>query len=130
MEEIVVEVSRLFEVFKNSNEDRIEKLPQSGSDRIYFRIYAGNDTFIATFNLNIRENETFIYFSHHFKKAGLPMPRFLPLMTKKPFTCRKTWVPKAYWINWRNTVITIIPTVYTDKPCRSWQKFRYLAIKD
>src|SRR4051812_43934247 len=74
MEEIVAAISSLFEAFKNAKEDRIEKLPQSGSDRVYFRIYAGNETYIATYNINIKENETFFYFSRHFKKAGLPMP--------------------------------------------------------
>jgi len=74
MEEVVAAISSLFAAFKNAKEDRIEKLPQSGSDRIYFRIYAGNETYIATHNINIRENETFFYFSHHFKTAGLPMP--------------------------------------------------------
>jgi aminoglycoside/choline kinase family phosphotransferase len=74
MEEVVAEISSLFEAFKKAKEDRIEKLPQSGSDRIYFRIYSGNETYIATYNINIRENETFFYFSHHFKTSGLPMP--------------------------------------------------------
>src|SRR6476620_7225385 len=74
MEEVVASISSLFAAFKNAKEDRIEKLPQSGSDRIYFRIYAGNETYIATYNINIKENETFFYFSDHFKTAGLPMP--------------------------------------------------------
>ena len=74
MEEIVVAIGRLFETFKKSTNYRIEKLPQSGSDRIYFRIYAGNETFIATYNLNVKENETFFYFSNHFIHAGSPMP--------------------------------------------------------
>ena len=62
MEEVVADISSLFEAFKKAKEDRIEKLPQSGSDRIYFRIYAGNETYIATYNINIRENETFSIF--------------------------------------------------------------------
>jgi aminoglycoside/choline kinase family phosphotransferase len=74
MEEVVAAISDLFEAFKKTKEYRIEKLPQSGSDRVYFRIYAGNETYIATYNINIKENETFFYFSRHFKKAGLPMP--------------------------------------------------------
>lgn len=74
MEEIAAEVKHLFLSFKQMKEDRIEKLPQSGSDRIYFRIYAGDETFIATFNLNVKENETFIYFSKHFKSKRLPTP--------------------------------------------------------
>lgn len=74
MEEIIAAVSSLFEGFKKVKEDRIEKLPQSGSDRIYFRIYAQDKTYIATYNINVRENETFFYFSRHFKTSCLPMP--------------------------------------------------------
>ncbi len=83
MEEIAAEVRRLFFAFTQMKEDRIEKLPQSGSDRIYFRIYAGDETYIATFNLNIKENETFIYFSHHFKNKGLPMPEIFAINEEK-----------------------------------------------
>lgn len=83
MERIVASISDLFREFKKAQHDRIEKLPQSGSDRIYFRIYAGNETCIATFNLNIKENETFIRFSNHFKQAGLPMPQILSVNEDK-----------------------------------------------
>ena len=83
MEEVVAAISSLYEAFKNTKEDRIEKLPQSGSDRIYFRIYAGNETYIATYNINIRENETFFYFSQHFITAGLPMPTIYAINDEK-----------------------------------------------
>jgi aminoglycoside/choline kinase family phosphotransferase len=53
---------------------RIEPLPQSGSDRQYFRITTDTDTFIGTFGLNVKENETFIYFTKLFNKKGLPVP--------------------------------------------------------
>ena len=74
MEQIVKNIAALFLSYNNVAADRIEKLPQSGSDRIYFRIYCGNETFIATHNINIKENNTFIYFSKHFKAKGLPVP--------------------------------------------------------
>ncbi|MDB5191480.1 MAG: putative phosphotransferase related to Ser/Thr protein kinase [Segetibacter sp.] len=74
MEAIVTEIGELFKSYSGAQADRIEKLPQSGSDRIYFRIYKNETTCIATFNLNIKENATFIYFSDHFLKTGLPMP--------------------------------------------------------
>jgi aminoglycoside/choline kinase family phosphotransferase len=59
--------------------DRIELLPLSGSDRRYFRIYAGKQTWIGTYNLNIKENETFVYFTRHFTKKGLPVPEILAI---------------------------------------------------
>lgn len=75
MDAIVDAISQLYQSYTNEAAARIEKLPQSGSDRIYFRIYASNNaTFIATYNLNVKENGTFIYFSKHFKTKGLPVP--------------------------------------------------------
>ena len=59
MEAIVSEVSLLFRSFAKRKEDRIEKLPQSGGDRIYFRLYAGDQTYIAAYSDNVRENKTF-----------------------------------------------------------------------
>lgn len=83
MEEIVAAISSLFKAFKGVKEDRIEKLPQSGSDRVYFRIYAAHETYIATYNINIKENETFFYFSQHFKNAGLPVPTIYSVNEEK-----------------------------------------------
>jgi aminoglycoside/choline kinase family phosphotransferase len=77
MEAVITAIGELFEIIQHRKADRIEKLPQSGSDRIYFRIYAGMDSFIATYNLNRKETQTFIYFSRHFKDAGLPVPQIL-----------------------------------------------------
>lgn len=74
MEQIVKSLSDLFFQFKSTPADRIEKLPQSGSDRTYFRIYTENETYIGTHNLNIKENNTFINFSRHFKSKELPVP--------------------------------------------------------
>ncbi len=75
MEKVIEAIGSLFETTGNGKQDRIEKLPQSGSDRTYFRIYAGEQTFIATYNLNRPETRTFVYFSRHFLKAGLQVPR-------------------------------------------------------
>ncbi len=77
MEKAIEAIGKLFATTGNGKHDRIEKLPQSGSDRIYFRIYAGSHTFIATYNLNRPETRTFIYFSRHFCNAGLCVPEIL-----------------------------------------------------
>jgi aminoglycoside/choline kinase family phosphotransferase len=52
----------------------LQKLPKSGGDRIYFRLSTYEQSFIAAYNLNIKENETFLYFSQHFKKINAPVP--------------------------------------------------------
>lgn len=77
MEAVIQGINDLFSSLTNQTADRIEKLPQSGSDRVYFRIYAGEQSFIATYNINQKETHTFIQFSRHFKKAGLPVPEIL-----------------------------------------------------
>jgi aminoglycoside/choline kinase family phosphotransferase len=77
MEAVIQGIHTLFSSLKNQTADRIEKLPQSGSDRVYFRIYAGTESFIATYNINQKETNTFIQFSRHFKKADLPVPEIL-----------------------------------------------------
>jgi aminoglycoside/choline kinase family phosphotransferase len=77
MEAVIEAIAVLFRSISGNTHDRIEKLPQSGSDRIYFRIYSGAETFIATHNLNKRETQTFVYFSRHFVNAGLPVPQIL-----------------------------------------------------
>ena len=74
MDKVIEAIGILFGSLNKGKPDRIEKLPQSGSDRIYFRIYAGIETFIATYNLNRKETRTFIYFSRHFSHEGLPVP--------------------------------------------------------
>jgi aminoglycoside/choline kinase family phosphotransferase len=74
MEAIISAIDQLFSKLLQQKADRIEKIPQSGSDRIYFRIYSGSKTYIATHNINQKETTTFIYFSKHFKNAKLPVP--------------------------------------------------------
>ncbi|MEP6514035.1 MAG: phosphotransferase, partial [Parafilimonas sp.] len=68
-------INEVFIQFKNKDAKRIEKLQQSGSDRQYFRIFCNEATHIATYNPHVKENQTFIYFSKHFKKAKLPVPQ-------------------------------------------------------
>ena len=74
MDAIIEALGKLFVTIFGSSAERIEKLPQSGSDRVYFRIYGANKTYIATYSINQKETVTFINFSRHFKKAGLPVP--------------------------------------------------------
>lgn len=61
----------------------IEMLPASGSSRIYFRIITEKKTLIATYSSNIEENETFLYFSKHFKSKNLPVPEILAVNDDK-----------------------------------------------
>jgi aminoglycoside/choline kinase family phosphotransferase len=77
MEAILKTIENLFNTFQGSPWDAIHKIPQSGGDRIYFRIKQGDQSWIATYNLNVKENQTFLYFAHHFKEKGMPVPKVL-----------------------------------------------------
>src|SRR5688572_24309020 len=74
MQSIVEEITELFKDHNSSEILRIDKLPPSGSDRIYFRIITNNGSYIATANQNVKENLTFFNFSFHFKKRNCPVP--------------------------------------------------------
>ena len=67
-------IKSFFESFSSEKITSIEKLPKSGGDRIYFRIYTDQNSFIATYNENVRESETFLYFTEHFSKINAPVP--------------------------------------------------------
>ena len=75
MQQLIEGIVQLYQSWKNEDPLEIDVLPQSGSDRRYFRIHTSqNNTLIATFGNNIKENEAFIYFATHFRKKGLPVP--------------------------------------------------------
>ncbi|HVX26647.1 MAG TPA: RNase adapter RapZ [Parafilimonas sp.] len=77
MKVLIDYIQELFVAYANQPPQHIEQLPRTGSDRIYFRIFHDNKSFIATYNLNIKENKTFIAFSKHFKQKKLPVPEIL-----------------------------------------------------
>jgi aminoglycoside/choline kinase family phosphotransferase len=74
MQAVVDDIKKLFQFHNNTVVQSIEKLPQSGGDRVYFRVRTKEDSFIATYNNNIQENRTFLNFTKHFKKSLCPVP--------------------------------------------------------
>ena len=72
-------IENLFKTFNSDTIISIEKLPKSGGDRVYFRIETEQQKYIATCNQNIKENNTFFYFSKHFKSLGAPVPTLLAI---------------------------------------------------
>src|SRR2546430_11591994 len=75
MNAVAEKIHQLFVSWSGRDYDQLVHLQQSGSDRIYFRIYAGAESFIATYNLNVKETKTFVEFSKHFKMLDLPVPK-------------------------------------------------------
>jgi RNase adapter protein RapZ len=78
MQEMIADIKVLFENHFEESVQHIEVLPQSGSDRRYFRIHSTiNTTYIATYGNNKRENKTFVYFANHFVQKKLAVPTVL-----------------------------------------------------
>lgn len=84
MQSIIESVKELYTSWSGSAPGAVDVLPQSGSDRRYFRVHGANgQTVIGTYGHNIRENETFIYFSDHFRSRQLPTPEILAVNEEK-----------------------------------------------
>ncbi len=72
MQQIIDQVKQLYKEWKGQEPVSLDVLPISGSERRYFRLHSKEDSVIGTYGANIKENETFIYFSKHFQKKNLP----------------------------------------------------------
>jgi len=85
MQEILVGIKNLYKTWKGADAVSVDVLPQSGSERRYFRLYGPDFPVIGTFGANIRENETFIYFSEQFRDKDLAVPAILANSDDKRF---------------------------------------------
>ena len=76
MEEILKQIKQLYSDYPGGSPPitGIDKIPQSGSNRMYFRVDTTRATCIATYNENVVENRAFIQFSRHFREKGCPVP--------------------------------------------------------
>lgn len=74
MQEIIHQVKSLYKSWKGEEAKSIDVLQQSGSERRYFRLHGENESVIGTYGANVRENESFIYFSNEFRKRDLSVP--------------------------------------------------------
>ena len=77
MKQAIEKIREIFQQHSKEKINAIEMLPQAGSERHYFRIQTDAHSFIATYGANIKENESFIYFSEHFNKKRLATPAIL-----------------------------------------------------
>lgn len=85
MQHLVDSITALYKQWKGSPPATIDVLPQSGSERRYFRLFGKDHSVIGTYGANIKENETFIYFSQQFKAKNLAVPEILAVSADKQF---------------------------------------------
>lgn len=77
MQYLVESISSLYKQWRDAGAMAIDVLPQSGSERRYFRLHDKSGTVIGTYGANIKENQTFVYFSRHFRQKNLAVPAIL-----------------------------------------------------
>ena len=77
MQLMIDAISELYKDWKGGGHTQLDVLPQSGSERRYFRLYDTSESVIGTYGANIKENEVFIYFSNQFRKKDLPVAKIL-----------------------------------------------------
>ena len=57
---------------------KVETLPGAGSNRVYVRFTAADETTcIGAFGNDLEENRSFLYLARHFSSKGLPVPQVL-----------------------------------------------------
>src|ERR1700741_4376037 len=85
MQHLVRSIAELYKQWKDAEATSIDVLPQSGSERRYFRLHEKNGSVIGTYGANIKENETFIYFSRHFRKKNLTVPEIFAVSEDRAY---------------------------------------------
>ena len=86
MQQIIQSIKDLYEQYRGKKAASIDVLPQSGSERRYFRIHEeDSNTIIGTYGANIKENETFFYFSENFFDKNLPVANILDISDDRMF---------------------------------------------
>lgn len=73
MQQVTDSIRELYLHHFKTEPTSVVKIPQSGSDRVYYRVL-GAENCIGTWNKNIKENQTFLQFSKHFKHSNCPVP--------------------------------------------------------
>jgi aminoglycoside/choline kinase family phosphotransferase len=85
MEEMLNSIRELYRKWKGTEALSVDVLPQSGSERRYFRLHGKDDSVIGTYGANIKENESFIYFSGLFREKELATPEILAISDDRMF---------------------------------------------
>ncbi len=86
MQHIIESTLELYKKWRGKDAASIDVLPRSGSERRYFRIHEQDgSTIIGTYGANIKENETFFYFSENFFRKQLPVANILAISNDRMF---------------------------------------------
>lgn len=85
MQHLIDSISSLYKQWKGIDATTVDVLPQSGSERRYFRLHSDKEYVIGTYGANIKENESFFYFSEEFHKKKLAIPEIFAISNDRMF---------------------------------------------
>jgi aminoglycoside/choline kinase family phosphotransferase len=85
MQALIDSVKNLYTGWKGIEPVSIDVLPISGSERRYFRLHEKENSIIGTYGANVKENESFIYFSENFYKKKLTVPEIFAVSNDRMF---------------------------------------------
>ena len=86
MQHIIQSIQELYKNWRGKEAASIDVLPRSGSERRYFRLYQDDgSSIIGTYGANIKENETFFYFSEKFFNQQLPVANIYAISDDRMF---------------------------------------------
>lgn len=77
MQEMSDQIRNLFIRYSGHEPESIFPLTGAGSDRRYYRITSGGESYIGAFNPDRADNHAFNYLTRHFTVCGLPVPEML-----------------------------------------------------
>jgi len=83
MQSLIDAVKSLYTEWKGYEPEAVDVIPISGSERRYFRLHGKERSVIGTYGANVKENESFIYFSEHFYKKNLAVPQIYAVSNDK-----------------------------------------------
>ena len=85
MQNITEAIRELYIKWKGKEPVSLDVLPQSGSERRYFRLFDDAGSVIGTYGANVKENEAFFYFSEKFREKDLATPEILAISDDKQY---------------------------------------------
>lgn len=83
MNSTIQTLKQLFNQHFETEALEVQALPQSGSDRIYYRLTNNDITAIGAYNAVLKENEAFFSFTNTFNQNGCNVPKILAIAPDK-----------------------------------------------
>lgn len=118
MQAVKEQIEKLFQQFSKEPITAVDKLPcLPAASGITFVFILQTKTFIATYGANLKENESFIYFSKHFRKKQLATPEIFCINTEKNIYLQEDFGDTSLLNNLRKRASLLKCTIFIKKVC-------------